>query len=292
METSTHIHHYHSMEGVSASRILFVADEAKYLRKVGKYFYEIRVRAVKTNGDDAQLYEAIGQGSNLIDIMFGKKQATAESFNFLKDALVKNINLIANPQEFVTTSLLTFVANWALPDNGQAILPTVQDMFGQKSKFASDILQATMPKNTKLPTANESSADGRKQSAMIISMQLNLIIHAETHYEQAFLASAGSLTYWKMLHERFRESIPRTIEYYLVHQFSNQIRTCMMSHFGLLKYSPRDISKEPNTEQLDMPDVEEMLLEPKEVKVRRSQLEAELINLNRVVSDLRTFAKM
>ncbi|CAB5395669.1 unnamed protein product [Rhizophagus irregularis] len=53
---------------------------------------------------------------------------------------------------------------------------------------------------------------------------VNQSILRNTISEHAFLAATGALAYWKMAHTKFREVIPRIVEYYLVHQFSIRLK--------------------------------------------------------------------
>jgi len=264
------------------------------MRKLSKYFMEVRVRCFDTGHDKEQLLHVLAQISEIFDMMNGKKQTTAAEFNNLKKSLLHSINTLTDPKSFVTHSLLNLVSNFVLPQEGQTSLPTFQLMFDQQNKFVSSFLQAAVPKKT--PQVTE-LPHNEKPSAMDINMHLNQVTLSETHSEQAFLAAAGALAYWKILHERFREFVPRSIEYHLVHRFSRQIRARLMNRFCLLRYEPAGAAKkpefngdfDPDSEEPERPDVEEMLLEPKEHKIRRELLNREFASLSKVISHVREF---
>ncbi|CAG8691785.1 7427_t:CDS:2, partial [Funneliformis mosseae] len=64
----------------------------------------------------------------------------------------------------------------------------------------------------KLDLATEAQQSNASMSVMFILRN--------TIKEHAFLAATGALAYWKMSHSKFREIVPRIVEYYLVHQFA------------------------------------------------------------------------
>ncbi|CAG8624752.1 286_t:CDS:2, partial [Funneliformis mosseae] len=103
---------------------------------------------------------------------------------------------------------------------------------------------------------------------------INHSILRNTINEHAFLAATGALAYWKMSHSKFREIVPRIVEYYLVHQFAIRLGMHLRAHFRLLGAEPTN-----RTDPAEHIDLDSLLGEDPVVARNRAEWQANVTAL-------------
>nr|CAG8563722.1 10111_t:CDS:2 [Entrophospora candida] len=267
------------MEHMSASRALYVTDEATLLKKQYKYYMEMRVLSANKE-IRAKLTKIIDLGGKYFDA-FNNRPSTptssdATNFENVKNELIKVLSETQTKDE-VSQRLIEDIKS----SNGKTpSTATVSMMITAKNMFLEKLINR-VPKNS-----------DSKQNSELLSSTIN---------EQAFLAATGALAYWKMVHSRFRETVPRVVEYYLVHKFSSRLGTHLRRYFGFLTLGREESSDtlEENDDIIhrtssrndnlsdSVPDLDHLLGENPEFTEKREKLEEEIKTLSMIIDRVR-----
>ncbi|CAJ0857356.1 4199_t:CDS:2 [Entrophospora sp. SA101] len=267
------------MEHMSASRALYVTDEATLLKKQYKYYMEMRVLSANKE-IRGKLTKIIDLGGKYFDA-FNNRSSTPTSsdttnFENIKNELIKVLSENQTKDE-VSQRLIEDIKS----SNGKTpSTATVSMMITAKNMFLEKLINK-VPKNS-----------DSKQNSELLSSTIN---------EQAFLAATGALAYWKMVHSRFRETVPRVVEYYLVHKFSSRLGTHLRRYFGFLTLGREESSDtlEENDDIIhrtsnrnddlsdSVPDLDHLLGENPEFTEKREKLEEEIKTLSMIIDKVR-----
>lgn len=84
------------MEHMSASRALYVTDEASLLKKQSKYFIRYRILSASSKQENQDLRRIVELGSKIFDMMYDDDADDDDEFNRLKDDLVDILSNMEN----------------------------------------------------------------------------------------------------------------------------------------------------------------------------------------------------
>ncbi|CAG8460533.1 2613_t:CDS:2 [Funneliformis caledonium] len=227
-ETLKRLKDLEDMEHMSASRALYVTDEASILKKQSKYFIKLRILSAVSKQEGQDLKTIMELGSKLFDMMYSE-DTIEEDFERVKSDL---INLITDCHE-------------NLDDSSQKLIEEI------KSSRISTEMPSTATLSMMLIIKNQ-YLDKLIGVVPKSEDSTNQTILRTTVNEHAFLAATGALAYWKMSHSKFREVVPRVVEYYLVHQFAIRLGMHLRQHFRLLGSDPEPSESPENPEHIDL----------------------------------------
>ncbi|CAI2173238.1 12815_t:CDS:2 [Funneliformis geosporum] len=212
-ETLKHLQDLEEMEHMSASRALYVTDEASLLKKQSKYFIKLRILAASSRQENQHLKEALDLGTKLFDMMYNE-EANDDEFDQIKSRLINHI-AIHGEVNVTSQRLIEEIKSLRLATETPSTA-TISAMLTIKNSYLDRLIRI-------IPESEHSR---------------NHSILRNTINEHAFLAATGALAYWKMSHSKFREIVPRIVEYYLVHQFAIRLGMHLRTHFRLLGAEP------------------------------------------------------
>ncbi|CAB4374220.1 unnamed protein product [Rhizophagus irregularis] len=224
-ETLKHLKDLHEMEHMSASRALYVTDEASLLKKQSKYFIKYRILSASSKQESNDLRSIVDLGSKIFDMMYDD-DADEEEFEKLKNDLTEILSEMDNKSDS-SRKLIDEIKSSKIMSEMPSTA-TLSMMLSIKNQYLDKLIGVVPSKS------NEES--------------VNQSILRNTISEHAFLAATGALAYWKMAHTKFREVIPRIVEYYLVHQFSIRLKMDLLGYFKLV--GPEVDKHDPNSNNL------------------------------------------
>lgn len=240
------------MEHMAANRSLYVTDERSFLKKISKYYMKFRILATSKHAS-SELQEVLTYGQRLYDLMYDE-ETDEDEFERAKANLINAIS-VRDPNE-ATQKLIEEVRSARITIDSPSTA-TLSMMLAIKNAHLEKLIEAT-PKNED---------------------ETNKTILQGTINEQAFLAATGALAYWKMAHAKFREMVPRAVEYYLVYKFATDLGGRLRSHFRLLG---TEQNQEANTLNL-----KDLLGEDPENAKNREEWQQSIDNLSTVIDKVR-----
>ncbi|CAI2163221.1 966_t:CDS:2 [Funneliformis geosporum] len=261
-ETLKHLKDLEEMEHMSASRALYVTDEASLLKKQSEYFIKLRILAAGSKRTNQDLKAVLELGSKLFDMMYDK-DVSDNDFDKVKTDLIDLIDNISEREDFNDESakkLIGEIEKLDLATNASPSSTTLSTMLSIKNSYLDRLIRV-------IPESDDSR---------------NHSILKNTIKEHAFLAATGALAYWKMSHSKFREIVPRIVEYYLVHQFAIRLGMHLRTHFRLLGVE----STNPvyPTNKIDL---ESLLGEDPSVAKNRAEWQKNINALNGIIDRVR-----
>jgi len=246
---------FEDMEHMAPHRSLFVVDEAKFSRKSSKYY--LRLRIASAHSADPQ------QGPRYIDELVAKFQsmwhdanADEDSFNQAKTELIDELKRTRTGS--------------TVDPQMQHIIDIIQSSQLSNPISAPTASQVDLLKNLLLRQMPPIGATNQSDP--------NLTTMINTIHEQSIVAASNALAYWKIAHSRFREYVPRAIEYYLLSQFSKNVEGELLRGFGMLN---PDIGIADDDD--DVPDLDDILSEDPQIVERRNNYMEREQNLRNVL---------
>jgi hypothetical protein len=223
------------MEHMSSSRSLYVTDEASVLKKQSKYFIKVRILAATSKHESNELQEILTYGSKLFDMMYNV-DTDEEEFERTKDYLINAIS-VREPNE-ASQKLLEEIRS-AKIHTDMPSTATLSMMLAIKNSYLDKLIGIT-PQNEDSKNQSVLASTINEQAFLaatvfILMSYYGLTLIFYTIYKLIFfIIFQGALAYWKMSHSKFREVVPRIVEFYLVHQFAIRLGMHLRAHFNLL----------------------------------------------------------
>ncbi|CAI2166175.1 6986_t:CDS:2 [Funneliformis geosporum] len=198
-ETLKHLKDLEEMEHMSASRALYVTDEASLLKKQSKYFIKLRILAASSRQTNQELKEVLELGTKLFDMMYDE-DASDHDFDKAKNDLIDHISQRENFNDVSTQRLIDEIKSLKLAAETPSTA-TISAMLTIKNSYLDRLIRI-------IPESEHSR---------------NHSILKNTINEHAFLAAT---------------IVPRIVEFYLVHQFAIRLGMHLRTHFRLLGAEP------------------------------------------------------
>ncbi|CAG8446764.1 12393_t:CDS:2 [Acaulospora morrowiae] len=258
-ETLGHLEHFKNMESMSANRSLYTTDEATLIKKQKKYHMQLRVLCATSAQDQEQSRKILAAISGLLEMM-QDNNTPAESLELTKNYLIEEIRKTGS-LDSASQQLIEEVKSARI--GGENVSTATLSMIHAVKNSYVDKMIGIVPRTT-----------DHEENKAILNNNTN---------EQAFLAATGALAYWKMLHSRFRETIPRVVEYYLVYRFAGDLGNYLRECFSAAPEIESDSDMFDRNRSMDL---NELLGEDPENAIKRRKWMDDLDTLNRIIDKI------